>query len=142
MSIDNCVNGNCNFKPKALVIDDDHTQLDLSKLFFSYLGFSVDTVDDPAKIGAEVHDYDAVISDTFGAGWYGPREVVSRLKELNYRGVVLGNSSTPNPDVERDWQVSGHSFVVKPMGMEGYKAQKTLLKQLIGCHCNPTNYKF
>ena len=139
MSIDKCFKNTgipCTFRPRVLLLDDDPFLLDLLPEMYRIFGLDVDTIDDPRKIDSRVRRYDAVISDTFGPRWYGPKDAVQALKEHGFQGVVLGNSSAPDDKVRQDWQTAGYSFMQKPAKMDEYQARVRFIKEQIGCRCS------
>ncbi len=111
---------------RVLYVDDMRELREVARLALSVVGHKVDTVPDGTdaleRLAADPKAYDIVISDHHMAGMNG-LELVMRLKEIPYSGMVAIVSSELNIDVAEEYRRLGvERILYKPVELADLRA--------------------
>jgi two-component system, chemotaxis family, chemotaxis protein CheY len=111
---------------RVLYVDDMRELRDVARLALTRVGHKVDTAPDGADAFAMIVKnsaaYDMVITDHHMAGMNG-LELVMKLREINFPGMIAIVSSELNSDVEHEYRALGVERILnKPVELARLRA--------------------
>ncbi len=111
---------------RVLYVDDMRELRDVARLALSVVGHKVDCAPDGSDafnlVSADLHAYDIVISDHHMAGMNGI-ELVMRLREIGYPGMIAIVSSELNLEVASEYRRLGvERILYKPVELNDLRA--------------------